>query len=82
MTEKQRKRSRKRKNSGKKKAKAPPMTNGLSKDYISDRSNENLLQPGSPDKIPETLNVEYKPKTGEIEMVDIVEEVNLCIAKY
>ncbi|XP_053402419.1 inositol 1,4,5-trisphosphate receptor type 1-like isoform X7 [Mercenaria mercenaria] len=72
LSEKQRRKSKKRKNSEKKKSKPPPMTNGLSKDYISDRSNENLLQPGTPDKMMEKLNVEYKPDTGEIEMVDVV----------
>lgn len=75
LTEKQRKKSKKRKNSEKKKAKPPPMTNGLSKDYISDRSNENLLQPGTPDKMIEKINVEYKPDTGEIEMIDIIVDV-------
>ncbi|KAL4234550.1 hypothetical protein ACF0H5_006191 [Mactra antiquata] len=76
ISEKQRRKSKKRKNSEKKKAKSqpPPVSNGLSKDYISDRSNENLLEPGSPDKMPEKLAIEYKPDTGEIEMIDITME--------
>ncbi|XP_052817063.1 inositol 1,4,5-trisphosphate receptor type 3-like isoform X2 [Mya arenaria] len=69
LTEKQRRKSKKKKNADKKSK--PATTNGLSKDYISDRSNENLLEPGSPDKMPDKINVDYKPATGEIEMIDI-----------
>lgn len=43
----------------------------MSKDYISDRSNENLLQPSSPEKV----HIEYRPQTGEIEMTDAAVEV-------
>jgi len=51
------------------------MTNGLSKDFISDRSNENLLDPSSPEKLPEKVNIDYKPATGEIQMVEIAVDV-------
>jgi len=72
VTEK-RKRSKKRKD--KSKGKQPAMTNGLSKDFISDRSNENLLDPSSPEKLPEKVNIDYKPATGEIQMVEIAVDV-------
>ena len=82
MTDRQRKKSKKKKTE---KSVEPPkgqmknsMSNGLSKDYISDRSNENLLQPNSPEK----LAIEYKPCTGEIEMSDMVVEVLFVINLY
>lgn len=72
MSENKRKRSKK-----KKKTELPPskpsVPNGLSKEYLNDRSNENLLQPSSPQKV----HVEYRPHTGEIELTDVVVEVNI-----
>lgn len=52
------------------------MTNGMAKegfsDVISDRSHDNLLEAGP---LPNKFNIDYKPATGEIELVNVAVEV-------
>ncbi|KAH3769470.1 hypothetical protein DPMN_170739 [Dreissena polymorpha] len=73
MSDKERRRSKKRKSS--KKQSKTQMTNGMTKDVISDvitdRSHENLLESRSP---PDKFNIDYKPATGEIELVNVAVE--------
>ena len=73
MTSRQRKKSKKRKNT-EKKNKKQPLTNGMSKEVISDRSSENLLLPTTPEKV---ADKETKVPSGDLEMLDIVVDVSM-----
>ena len=73
MTSRQRKKSKKRKNT-EKKNKKQPLTNGMSKEVISDRSSENLLLPTTPEKV---TDKETKVPSGDLEMLDIVVDVSM-----
>ena len=72
-----RKKSKKRKSSGKKNKKQP-LTNGMSKEVISDRSSENLLLPTTPEKL---IDGETKLPVADVEMLDIVVDVSLFEGK-
>ena len=73
MTSRQRKKSKKRKKDAKKNKKQA-LTNGMSKEVISDRSSENLLLPTTPDK---KVDGETKSPLADLEMLDVVVDVGL-----
>ena len=72
MTSHKRKKSKKRENS-EKKSKKQALTNGMSKEVISDRSSENLLLPLTPEKL---IDGEKKLQIADVEMLDIVVDVS------
>ena len=74
MTSRQRKKSKKRKKDAKKNKKQP-LTNGMSKEIISDRSSENLLLPTTPDKTGD----EVKTPLTDLEMLDVVVDVGIVL---
>ena len=77
MTSRQRKKSKKRKKDAKKNKKQA-LTNGMSKEVISDRSSENLLLPTTPEK---KVDNEIKTPLTDLEMLDVVVDVGRCLIR-